>query len=225
MVLGRPPGRGMSGRKFNLGLMYRLHGRRRTSRLEEPSGGSSLRRPGAGTCRRLHNLGAMYYQGKGVPQDYAEAARWYWKAAEQGSVDAQFLLGFMHDKGQGVLKTPRKPSGGSTSCWLAAGHAGAQYCYLGAMFDEGRGITKDYAEAARWYRKAAEQECRRPTQARHDVKYGGKRSPDHEEAARWFRKAAEQGRAQAQVNAILPSNARAKASLKTASNPLVPQGG
>ncbi len=31
-----------------------------------------------------YNLGLMYENGRGVPQDDAEARRWYWKAAEQG---------------------------------------------------------------------------------------------------------------------------------------------
>ena len=32
----------------------------------------------------LYNKGNCYYFGKGVKQDYAEAAKWYRKAAEQG---------------------------------------------------------------------------------------------------------------------------------------------
>ena len=39
------------------------------------------------------NLGSMHYYGDGVPQDYAEAARWLTKAAEQGYVLAQGALG------------------------------------------------------------------------------------------------------------------------------------
>ena len=31
-----------------------------------------------------YNLGITYYIGEGVPQDYAEARKWYLKAAEQG---------------------------------------------------------------------------------------------------------------------------------------------
>ncbi len=34
----------------------------------------------------------MYYFGRGVPQDYSEAVRWYRKAAEQGDVRAQESL-------------------------------------------------------------------------------------------------------------------------------------
>ena len=32
----------------------------------------------------LYNLGSIYREALGVPQDYAEAVRWYHKAAEQG---------------------------------------------------------------------------------------------------------------------------------------------
>ena len=39
------------------------------------------------------NLGIMYYQGDGVPEDASEAMRWFRRAAEQGLSDAQFNLG------------------------------------------------------------------------------------------------------------------------------------
>jgi uncharacterized protein len=35
------------------------------------------------------------YEGRGVARDYAEAVRWYRKAAEQGDADAQCDLGNM----------------------------------------------------------------------------------------------------------------------------------
>ena len=38
------------------------------------------------------NLGWCYYMGEGVPQDKAEAAKWYRKAAEQGDVAAIVAL-------------------------------------------------------------------------------------------------------------------------------------
>ena len=47
-------------------------------------------------------LGVMYAYGEGVPQDYAEAVRWYRKAAEQGHASAQYYLGLMYTIGQGV---------------------------------------------------------------------------------------------------------------------------
>ena len=48
------------------------------------------------------NLGVMYYEGRGVWQDYNQAAAWYRKAAEQGHAKAQTNLGMMYEKGQGV---------------------------------------------------------------------------------------------------------------------------
>ena len=48
------------------------------------------------------NLGVMYANGQGVPQDYAEAVKWYRKAAEQGDAAAQYNLGLMYANGQGV---------------------------------------------------------------------------------------------------------------------------
>jgi len=37
-----------------------------------------------------------------VPQDYAEAVRWYRKAADQGIAEAQFSLGIAYANGVGV---------------------------------------------------------------------------------------------------------------------------
>jgi len=72
---------------------------------------------------------------------------------------------------------------------------------LALMYHRGQGITKDYDEAAKWYRLAAEQGFSK-AQANLGVMYGeGHGVPqDYAEAARWFRLAAEQGNALAQHN-------------------------
>jgi uncharacterized protein len=44
----------------------------------------------------------MYGFGRGVPQDDAEAVRWYRKSAEQGHPQAQYNLGYMYYYGYGV---------------------------------------------------------------------------------------------------------------------------
>ncbi len=49
-------------------------------------------------------LGVMYANGKGVPQSYAEAVKWYRLAAEQGLAIAQYKLAVMYGEGQGVRK-------------------------------------------------------------------------------------------------------------------------
>ena len=47
-------------------------------------------------------LGSMYDDGKGVPENDGEAARWYLTAADQGNATAQYMLGSMYDEGRGV---------------------------------------------------------------------------------------------------------------------------
>jgi TPR repeat protein len=47
-------------------------------------------------------LGFMFETGRGVPQNYTEAAMWYRRAAEQGDSLAQYSLGLLYDRGQGV---------------------------------------------------------------------------------------------------------------------------
>jgi TPR repeat protein len=48
------------------------------------------------------NLGAMYADGLGVPENDAEAVGWYRLAAEQGLAEAQSNLGTIYDTGDGV---------------------------------------------------------------------------------------------------------------------------
>jgi hypothetical protein len=47
-------------------------------------------------------LGFMFETGRGVPQNYSEAAMWYRRSAEQGNSTAQYSLGLLYDKGFGV---------------------------------------------------------------------------------------------------------------------------
>jgi uncharacterized protein len=50
------------------------------------------------------NLGTMYQEGRGVPQNYAEAVKWYRLAANQGDAGGQGNLGLMYLYGLGVPK-------------------------------------------------------------------------------------------------------------------------
>ncbi len=60
-----------------------------------------------GYARAQYSLGNQYRKGEGVPQDYAEAVRWYRLAAEQGYASAQGSLGFMYSKGRGIPHADR----------------------------------------------------------------------------------------------------------------------
>ncbi len=50
------------------------------------------------------NLALLYYDGKGVPQDYTEAANWFRRAAEQDYEKAEHNLGAMYGSGKGVKR-------------------------------------------------------------------------------------------------------------------------
>jgi TPR repeat protein len=55
-----------------------------------------------GSANAQYNLGRLYANGYGVPQDCTEAAKWYGFAAIRGDVDAQFNLGLLYANGHGV---------------------------------------------------------------------------------------------------------------------------
>ena len=100
-------------------------------------------------------LGYKYFTGDSIPQNPAEAARWYRMAAEQGIVEAQFQLGIMYFDGSGV---PQNYTEAARWYRMAAeqGDAGAQF-YLGLIYHYGFGVPKDYVQAYAWYNIAAAQ--------------------------------------------------------------------
>ena len=117
-----------------------------------------------------------YYRG-----DYATAFRELNTQATNGDAFAEYLLGLMYVKGEGV---PQDFKQGEYWWFLAAeqGHAQAQY-NLGAMYADGRGIPGIVGEQGRrqkWGRRG--------------------RELDFKQAVRWYRSAAEQGEAKAQFN-------------------------
>ena len=46
----------------------------------------------------------MYEEGRGTERNYAEAAKWYQKAAQQGHKQAQNNLAWLYESGKGVNK-------------------------------------------------------------------------------------------------------------------------
>ena len=99
-------------------------------------------------------LGDSYYDGKGVSQDYAQAASWWSKSAEQGVADAQYNLGNSYYNGEGVPQDYIK-----AAFWVRKaaeqGLVRAQDM-LGVLYGNGEGMPQDYVQAELWFRKAAE---------------------------------------------------------------------
>ena len=46
----------------------------------------------------------MFFDGKGIKQNYKEAFNWWIKAADSGNADAQHNLGYMYENGFSVEK-------------------------------------------------------------------------------------------------------------------------
>jgi hypothetical protein len=55
-----------------------------------------------GDARAQYLLGTRYFRGMGVPQDYAEALKWFRLSADQENADGQGALGSMYYMGLGV---------------------------------------------------------------------------------------------------------------------------
>jgi len=147
--------------------------------------------------------------------DYAAATRFWSPLATRGNAAAQFAMGYMAEKGEGVQQ-----DFGTARRWYdrAAdqGHALAQY-NQGKMYQGGLGVPVDTLQAAKWYVLAARQgnataqfslailyindpavTCAAVV-PRDCVALLGE-TPDLSLGAIWYRLAAEQGMSEAQNN-------------------------
>lgn len=102
-----------------------------------------------------YKLGAMYYDGKHIKQDFSEALKWIRKSAEQGNADAQLLLGYMYELGDGVTENLSE----AVKWFRKSAEQGDKYAQysLGKMYEYGDGIAQDYDKSIEWYQKAADQ--------------------------------------------------------------------
>jgi hypothetical protein len=99
----------------------------------------------------VNSLGQMAYDGDGVPKDYAEAAKWYRMAAEQGYAKAQHNLALMHENGEGGPQDYVE----AAKWYLLASQQGlaASQNNLAALYETGRGVPQSDSEAIKWYRE------------------------------------------------------------------------
>ncbi len=120
-----------------------------------------------------------------------EAIKWLMKAAEQGWVRAQYVLGMAYGFGSDEL-TSANFINAKEWLELAAnqGHSRAQY-ELAELFYKGDGNTRYEEKAIKWYRVAAEQGMA-DAQYRLGIlyEYGVGTVMDKQEALKWYRHAA-----------------------------------
>jgi TPR repeat protein len=102
-----------------------------------------------------HALGALYLRGRGVTRDPAEAARWFFKAAGNGSLAGEVEYAILLFNGEGV---PKNEALAARYFRHAAsnGNAIAQN-RLARLYAAGRGVPKNLVEAAAWHLVASSQ--------------------------------------------------------------------
>ena len=155
-----------------------------------------------GSAWAQSQLGQLYANGRGVPQDYTTARGWYEKAAVQGHAGAQTQLGQLYADGRGVPQDYKK----ARQWWEQAalqGNPQAQY-NLGQLYANGRGMPQDYTTARGWYEKAAVQGHAWAQAQLGQLYANGRGVPqDYATARGWYEKAAARGNAWAQAQLAL----------------------
>lgn len=149
-----------------------------------------------GHAKAQNNLASLYATGAGgVEKNNAEARKWLRKAAQQGAALAQDNLGLL-------LTQENDPEALRWFEKAAAQDLLSAQLHLGNLYYNGSaGVEKDYAKAATWLRKAANQNnawAGNVMGVMYQNGFGVER--DLAEATRWFRRAAAEGDAKAQSN-------------------------
>lgn len=102
-------------------------------------------------------LAGLLAKGEGTPRNMDEAVKWYAKAAEQGSGEAQMKLGSLYIGGKSGVRKNSAEAAKWFTLSAQGGNAAAQ-CQLARMHMSGAGVAKDDVEAYKWASLAAAQE-------------------------------------------------------------------
>jgi TPR repeat protein len=133
------------------------------------------------------------------PSEPAARAAFYLARAKTGDAAAQFDIGVLYARGDGVVQDY-----GEAATWFRAaaaqGNVAAAY-NLGVLYERGLGVPASTIQALNWYRSAAD---RNHPAAQYNLALalaeGRGTEQDIAGAARWYRRAAEQGVVSAMVN-------------------------
>lgn len=140
-------------------------------------------------------IGFAYFLGHIVKKDPTEASRWFHKGVDKGSALAHCGLG------QIALTITEDYT--EAQEWLSKAAQRGNQCgefFLGTMYHDGQGVSKNLPVAAEWYRKAAEQSGRWRGLAEKNLaeiadafESGEGVKQDYAQAAKWHRVLAEWG--------------------------------
>ena len=124
-------------------------------KLPDGIGGAGLRNAAIkGDATAAFEIGVRYAEGRGVPQNYEEAAKWYDRAAQAGVVPGMFRLGTLYEKGLGLKKDWEV----ARRYYMQAAERGnAKAMHNLAVLDADGGTRgANYKSASLWFRKAAD---------------------------------------------------------------------
>ncbi|HEY0329169.1 MAG TPA: hypothetical protein VGC77_08710 [Rhodopseudomonas sp.] len=124
-------------------------------KLPDTIGGPQLRTAALrGDAAAAYEIGVRYAEGKTVPVNLDEAAKWYERAAQAGIVPAIFRIGTLYEKGLSV----KRDLGAARRYYILAaerGNAKAMH-NLAVLEADGGSQGANYKSASQWFRKAAE---------------------------------------------------------------------
>jgi len=140
----------------------------------------------------LYALAQCFTQGRGRPEDHAQARTLLQRATDKGSARAWCGLGRQYFEGQGV---PVDGSQGVAQCRqgssMGDGDADAE---IGLRYLEGRGLTQSIVDARPWLDRGAQRGNAKAARALADVYWNGTGVPrDRAQAARYLEQAAKAG--------------------------------
>ena len=100
-----------------------------------------------------NRLGLFYKVGRGVPQNYGQAKRWFEEAAKQGLAEAQINLGTLYLQEDAPPRSPQM-----ALFWFSrAAEQGVVLAFakLGQMYQDAEGVPQDVVQAYKWLDLAA----------------------------------------------------------------------
>jgi len=156
-----------------------------------------------GDADAQYALAKIQLRDKWRDRDPVDGRKWLLRAAEQGHAASQFDLAYYY-----AVEEKNYPEALKWYVKVAeqrpnetAGRSAAEN--IGVMYSMGQGVTRDYAEAARWYRRSAERGGPRGQFALGMFHLEGLGTPKNfEEAVKWLGLAAKQKYEQAQYTLI-----------------------
>jgi localization factor PodJL len=163
----------------------------------------------------LFEIGARYTDGRGVPADMKQAAKWYQLAADKGYAPAQYRLASMYEKGNGIDRDLAKAKQYYEQA-ANQGNASAMH-NLAVLYASGTVGPQDYDSAANWFIRAADLGVS-DSQFNLAILYarGNGVKQDLQESYKWFAIAAKSGDKDAAQKRDEVANAMKPADLESA---------